>query len=61
NVDSISSVSIKNDSAVVDGNYKQSVILQEKDTVHVAGKFTANMIQNKNKHWLISKMHTQSL
>jgi hypothetical protein len=32
NVDSISSVSIKNDSAVVDGNYKQSVILQETDT-----------------------------
>jgi ketosteroid isomerase-like protein len=61
NVDSISNISIKNDSAIVDGKYKQSVVLQNKDTVHVAGKFTANMVRDKNKNWLISKMHTQSL
>lgn len=60
NVDSISSVSVTNDSAIVDGKYKQSVIIREKDTVHVAGKFTANMMRYKNKTWLISKMHTQS-
>jgi Domain of unknown function (DUF4440) len=59
NVDSITNVSIMNDSAIVDGKYKQSVILENKDTVHVAGKFTANMVRDKNKHWLIFKMHTQ--
>ena len=61
NVDSISNISIKNDSAIVDGKYKQAVILDGKDTMHVAGKFTANMMRDKNKHWLISKMHTESL
>jgi len=61
NADSISNVTVKKNSAIVEGKYKQSVILQSKDTIHVAGKFTANMFRDKNKNWLISKMHTQSL
>jgi hypothetical protein len=31
----------------VNGNYTQTVIVSGKDTVNVAGKFTANMIAMK--------------
>jgi ketosteroid isomerase-like protein len=59
NRDEIVSSSIKNDSATVNGSYTQTVIVSEKDTVNVAGKFTATMIRDKN-NWLISKMKTRS-
>jgi SnoaL-like protein len=61
NRDDISSTSERGDSATVNGNYKQTVIVSEKDTVHVAGTFTAEMIRDKNKNWLIRKMRTKSL
>ena len=60
NNDEIVSSSIKDNSAIVDGNYKQTVIVSGKDTVNVSGKFTATMTRDKNKNWLISKMKTRS-
>ena len=60
NRDEISSVSVRGDSATVSGTYKQAVIVSEKDTVRVAGSFTAEMLRNKNKTWLIWKMRTRS-
>ena len=60
NRDSISNVFIKGDSAVVNGNYKQSVVISGKDTINVAGLFTSNMILDPNKGWLIWRMHTRS-
>jgi len=60
NRDEIVSSSIKDNSAIVDGNYKQTVIVSGKDTVNVSGKFTATMTRDKNKNWLISKMKTRS-
>jgi len=59
NRDEIVSSSIRDDSAVVNGSYTQTVIVSGKDTVNVAGKFTAIMVRNKND-WLISKMKTRS-
>ena len=61
NRDSIATTSIKNDSAIVTGIYRQTVIVSEKDTVHVAGEFIANMVRNTNNNWLIWKMKTRSL
>jgi len=60
NRDYIESSSVKNDSAIVDGHYKQTVIISNKDTVSVAGKFTAIMVRDKNKTWFIAKMKTRS-
>ena len=60
NHDEIVSSSVKNDTAIVSGNYTQTVVVSEKDTVNVAGKFTATMIADKNRNWLISKMKTRS-
>jgi hypothetical protein len=60
NRDSISNVFIKGDSAVVNGNYKQTVIISGKDTVNVSGLFTSSMILDQNKGWLIWRMHTRS-
>jgi len=70
NRDQVHSLSIRNDSALVNGSYTQTVIIpvaiddqsktvSYKDTVNVAGNFTAIMIRDKNK-WLISKMKTRS-
>jgi len=59
NRDEIVSSSIKNDSAIVNGNYKQTVVISGKDTINVAGKFMATMIRSKD-NWLISKMKTRS-
>ncbi len=61
NRDDVLSVSINKDSAIVNGDYKQAVIVLGKDTVNAAGKFTANMIRKKNKNWLIFSMRTRSL
>jgi len=61
NRDNISSVSTRGDSATVNGTYKQTVIVSEKDTVHVTGSFTSEMIRDKDKNWLIWKMRTKSL
>ena len=60
NRDEIVSSSIRDDSATVDGNYKQTVIVSGKDTVNVAGKFTATMVRDRDKTWLISRMKTRS-
>ena len=60
NHDQVVSSSITDDSAIVNGNYTQRVIVSGKDTVNVAGKFTANMIRDENRNWLISKMRTRS-
>jgi hypothetical protein len=60
NRDSVSNVFIKDDSAVVNGNYNQTVVISGKDTVSVAGLFISNMILDQNKGWLIWKMHTRS-
>jgi len=60
NRDSISDVFINADSAVVTGNYTQTVVISGKDTLSVAGLFTSNMILDKNKEWLIWRMHTRS-
>ena len=59
NRDEIVSSPIKNDSATVNGSYSQTVIVSGKDTMNVAGKFTATMIRDKNTS-LISKMKTRS-
>ena len=61
NRDDILSVSMRGDSATVNGTYAQSVIVSRKDTVRVVGTFTAEMLQGKNKSWLICKMRTRSL
>jgi len=61
NRDDISYTSVRGDSATVNGNYKQTVIVSGKDTVQVAGTFTAEMLRDKNKNWLIRKMRTRSL
>jgi hypothetical protein len=61
NRDSISTTSIKNDSAIVTGIYRQTVIISGKDTVQVAGEFIANIVRNANNNWLIWKMKTRSL
>ena len=60
NRDEIVSSSIKNDSAIVNGKYKQTVVVSGKDTINVAGIFTATLIRDKDKNWLISKMKTRS-
>jgi len=60
NRDEIVSSSIKDNSAIVNGDYKQTVIVSGKDTVNVGGKFTATMTRDKNKNWLISQMKTRS-
>ena len=60
NHDQVVSSSITDDSAIVNSNYNQTMIVSGKDTVNVAGKFTANMICDKNRNWLISKMRTRS-
>ena len=59
NRDEIVSSSIRDDSAIVNGNYTQTVVVSGKDTVNVAGRFIATMIRNKG-NWLISKMKTRS-
>ena len=59
NRDEIVTSLIKNDSAIVNGNYTQTVIVSGKDTVNVSGKFIATMIRNKD-NWLIAKMKTGS-
>ncbi len=59
NRDEIASSSIRDDSATVNGSYTQTVIVSGKDTVNVAGRFTATMVR-ENKNWLISKMKTRS-
>src|SRR6476646_4827275 len=46
NHDQVVSSFITDDSAIVNGNYTQRVIVSGKDTVNVAGKFTANMIRD---------------
>jgi hypothetical protein len=61
NSDDISSVSVQGDSAAVNGTYKQTVIVSEKDTIRVSGSFSAEMLRDRNKTWLIRKMQTQSL
>jgi len=61
NRDDISAVSMRGDSATVNGTYKQAVIVSEKDTVRVSGSFSAEMLRDKNKTWLIRKMRTRSL
>jgi len=61
NADSVTNVSAKNDSAVVEGFYRQTVIISGKDTVNVKGQFTATMVADQNRNWLISKMRTRSL
>jgi hypothetical protein len=61
NHDNISSISTHGDSASVNGSYKQTVLVSGKDTVRVAGSFTADMLRDKNKNWLIWKMRTRSL
>ena len=58
NRDEIVSSSIRDDSAMVNGSYTQTVIVSGKDTVNVAGRFTATMLRDKSKNWLISKMKT---
>jgi hypothetical protein len=60
NRDEIASTSVVDDSAIVNGSYTQTVIVSGKDTVNVAGRFTAIMARDKNKNWLISKMETRS-
>jgi hypothetical protein len=60
NRDDISSVSVRGDSATVSGTYQQAVVVSEKDTVRVSGSFTADMLRDKNKNWLIWKMRTRS-
>jgi len=60
NHDQVVSSSIIDDSAILNGNYTQTVIVSGKDTVNVTGKFTATMIRDKNRNWLISKMKTRS-
>ena len=70
NRDQVDSVSIRNDSAIVNGVYTQTVITSVaiddqsinfpiEDTINVAGKFTATMVRDKN-NWLISRMKTRS-
>jgi SnoaL-like domain len=59
NHDEILSSAVKNDSAILNGSYAQTVIASGKDTVNVAGKFTATMVRDKDS-WLISKMKTRS-
>ena len=61
NIDSVANISVKNDSAVVTGVYKQTVIISGKDTVNVAGQFTSTMVMDKNNNWLIRRMKTRSL
>jgi len=59
NRDEIATSSIRDDSAIVNGSYAQTVIVSGKGTVNVAGKFTATMVRDKN-NWLISEMKTRS-
>ena len=59
NRDEITTSSIRDDSATVNGGYAQTVIVSGKDTVNVAGKFTVTMVRDKN-NWLISEMKTRS-
>ena len=61
NVDSITQVTVKKDSATVQGIYRQTVIVSGKDTVHVAGHFTSTMVADSSKNWLICRMRTRSL
>ena len=60
NRDEIVSSSIRDDSAILNGSYTQTVIVSGKDAVNVAGRFTATMVRDKDKNWLISKMKTRS-
>jgi len=59
NRDEIISTDLRSDSAIVNGSYTQMVIVSGKDTVNVGGKFTATMIRDKNKNWLIARMKTR--
>jgi hypothetical protein len=60
NRDSVSNVFIREDSAIVNGNYSQTVVISGKDTINVTGLFTSNLILDQNKRWLIWRMHTRS-
>ena len=60
NHDSVVSVFTKKDSATIEGIYNQSVLISGKDSMHVSGKFTANLVRNK-REWLIWKMKTRSM
>jgi hypothetical protein len=55
------SATLKNDSAIVRGIYKQTVTIHGTDTANVRGEFNATMIPYGNRSWLISRMRTRSL
>jgi uncharacterized protein (TIGR02246 family) len=61
NADSIKNISFKNDEATVTGIFRQTVLIDQKDTVMANGQFIINLIPDKNKRWLIQRAQTKPL
>lgn len=53
-------VAFEKDTGIVTGRYSQTALINEHDTVHVKGKFTAKLLP-AGKSWLIRRMTTRSL
>lgn len=54
-----SSIVMSGDSSLQKGSYKQEVIVDKKDTVHVKGEYITHWVWiNKEKGWKIKKMMT---
>ena len=52
------SVTITGNESIQQGSYRQTCIIQEKDTVRVKGRYIANWLWNAGEGWRIKKMTT---
>jgi len=51
-------IDIKGDSSLQTGNYTQTAVVDQKDTIHVKGRFRANWQWVADSGWQIKKMMT---
>lgn len=54
-------IKIKGDTALQNGNYYQTIIINRKDTLKVKGKFAADWLWLKNEGWHIKRMTTEPM
>ena len=54
-------ITINGDSAIQNGNYYQTVVINQKDTLKVKGKYVANWLWLKNEGWHIKRMTTEPM
>ena len=58
-VSTTTSIEINHDTAIQKGNYRQTDVISEKDTVRIKGEFTAKWVLLKNQGWHIKRMDTK--